>query len=69
MINGVGRLDDRHGPSPILYDTVPFFVYIDQLLWHCIFICSNVHWQWVGLLFARWLFVFLLFISWVIWNK
>jgi len=34
---------DRHGPSPILYDTAPLFVYTDQLLRHCLFICSNVH--------------------------
>ena len=26
MINGVGWLDDRHGLSPILYDTAPLFV-------------------------------------------
>jgi len=32
VINGIGWLYDRHGPSPILYDTVPLFVYIDQLL-------------------------------------
>jgi len=25
-----GWLDDRHGPSPILYDTAPLFVYTDQ---------------------------------------
>ena len=31
MINGVGWLDDRHGLSPILYDTAPLFVYTDQL--------------------------------------
>jgi len=45
MINGVGWPDDRHGVSPILYDaydTAPLFVYTDQLLWHCVFICSNV---------------------------
>ena len=46
----VGWLDDRHGPSPILYDTVPLFVYIDQLLWHCIFVYSNAYWQLVYLL-------------------
>jgi len=42
MINEFGWLDDRHGLSPILYDTAPLFVYIDQLLCHCVFICSNV---------------------------
>ena len=43
MINGVVWLDDRHGLSPILYDTAPLFVYTDQLLCHFVFICSNVH--------------------------
>jgi len=42
-------LDDRHGPSPILYDTVPLSVHTDQLLWHCNFICSNVQWRLVYL--------------------
>jgi len=42
MINGVSRLDDRHGLSPILYDTAPLFVYTDQLLCHCFSICSKV---------------------------
>jgi len=37
-------LDDRHCPSTILYDTAPLFVYIDQLLSHCILICSSDHW-------------------------
>jgi len=37
------RLDDRHGPSPILYDTALLYAYTDQLLCHCIFIRSNVH--------------------------
>jgi len=27
----------------MLCDKEPFFVYIDQLLCQCIFICSNVH--------------------------
>jgi len=31
------------GPSPILYDTAPLFVYADQLLCHCTFIYSDVH--------------------------
>jgi len=31
------------------YDTVPLFVYIDQLLCHCIFICSDVHRRQTGL--------------------
>ena len=38
----VGWRDDRHGLSPILYDIAPLFVYTDQLLCHCVFICSNV---------------------------
>ena len=42
VINGVGWLDDRHGLSPILHDITPLFVYTDQLLCHCVFICSNV---------------------------
>jgi len=42
VINGVGWPDDRHGLSPILCDTAPLFVYTDQLLCHCILICSNV---------------------------
>ena len=42
MINGVGWLDDLHGLSPILYDAAPLFVYTDQLLCHCVFICSKV---------------------------
>ena len=41
VINGVGWLDERHGLSPILYDTAPVFVYADQLLCHCVSICSN----------------------------
>ena len=41
--NRVGWLDDRRSPSPILYDTAPLFVYTDQSLRHCIFICSIVH--------------------------
>jgi len=53
MINGVGWLDDRHGHSPILYDTAPLFVYTDQLLCHCIFICSNVR-KWLAYC-MRWL--------------
>ena len=39
--NGVGWTDDRHGLSPILYDTAPVFIYTDQLLCHCVYICSN----------------------------
>ena len=42
VINGVGWPDDRHGLSPILYDTAPVFVYTDQLSCHCVFICSNI---------------------------
>jgi len=33
---------NRHGLSPILYDTTgPVFVYTDQLLCHYVFICSK----------------------------
>jgi len=31
VLNRVGWLDDRHGSSPILFDTEPPFAYIDQL--------------------------------------
>jgi len=41
VINGVGWPDDRHGLSPILYDTAPVFIYTDQVLCHCAFICSK----------------------------
>jgi len=41
--NKVGWLDDHRGPSTFLYDTAPLFVYTDQLLRHCIFIYSDVH--------------------------
>ena len=53
MINGVGWLDDRHGLSPILYDTAPLFVYTDQLLCHCVSTCSNVRYWLVYCM--RWL--------------
>jgi len=53
VINGVGWLDDRHGLSPILYDTAPLFVYTDQLLCHCDYTCSNVRWWLVYCM--RWL--------------
>ena len=43
--NRIGWLDDRRGPTPILYDTAPHFAYTDQLLRHCIFTCSNVHYR------------------------
>ena len=43
---GIGWLDNRHGPSPILRDTV----YINQLFCYCIFIYFNFHWQLVSLL-------------------
>jgi len=43
-------LDDRHGPSPILCDTVLYFAWIDQLFWRCYFIYSNFHWLLVSLL-------------------
>jgi len=43
--NRLSWLDDHCGPSPILYlyDTAPLFIYTDQPLRHCIFICSNAH--------------------------
>jgi len=41
VLIGVGWPDDRHGLSPILYDTAPVFIYTDQPLCHCVFICSN----------------------------
>ena len=34
----------------ILYVTGPLFLYMDQILWHCLFICSDIHWQLVYLL-------------------
>ena len=49
VIKGIGWLDDRHGPSPILCDTVTLLVYIDQLFCRCVFIYSNFHWQLVSL--------------------
>jgi len=51
--NGVGWPDDCHGLSPILYDTAPLFIYTDQLLCHCVFICSNVRYWLVYCM--RWL--------------
>jgi len=42
MTSRVGWPDDRHGLSPILYDTAPLFIYTDQLLCLCVFICSDV---------------------------
>ena len=53
VINGVGWPDDRHGLSPILSDTAPLLVYTDQLLCHCILICSNVR-KWL-VYCMRWL--------------
>jgi len=50
VINGVGWLDDSHGPSPILCNTVTFFSYIDQFFCHCVFIHSNFHWRLVTFL-------------------
>jgi len=67
------RSDDRHGPLPILYFIYPltlhpsFFVYTDQLLRHCIFIYSNVHYWLVCL--VQWLLIVLLLVGWVIWNN
>jgi len=55
------------GPSPIRYDTAPLFVYTDQILRHCVFICSNVHYLLVGL--VQWLLVVLLLVGCVIWNN
>jgi len=67
VINGVGWPDDRNGLSPILYDTAPVFIYTNQLLCHCVFICSNFLLM-VGLLHAM-AFMVLLLIDWVIWNN
>jgi len=53
-----GWLDDRHGLSPILYDTVPLFVHTGQLLCYYIFICSNVHWRLVYLVCHGFLYCF-----------
>ena len=55
VINGVGWPGDHHGLSPILYDTAPVFIYTDQLLCHCVFICSN---------FRKWLFYCM---RWLLW--
>jgi len=60
VVNRVGWLSDRHGPSLILYDTAPLFVYTDQLLCHCIFICSNVHWRFAYLAYYGFLYCFCL---------
>jgi len=38
----VGGQDDRHGLSPILYDTAPIFIYTDQLFCHCVFIGAPI---------------------------
>ena len=38
----MGLVDQMTGLSAILHDTAPLFVYTDQLLCHCVFICSNV---------------------------
>jgi len=37
----VGWLDDHHGPSPFLCDTVAFFVHIDQFSESCETISYN----------------------------
>jgi len=36
VINRVGWLDDRHGPSPILYDTAPLLVYSTLSIYYAI---------------------------------
>jgi len=38
VINGFGWPEDRHGPSPILYDTATLLVNIDQLFCRCVLI-------------------------------
>ena len=38
MLKGVGWLDDRHGLSPILYDTAPLFVF--TLINYCAIVFS-----------------------------
>ena len=64
MINGVGGLNDRRGPSPILFDTLSLFVHIDQLSCHCIFInYSNVHCQLIYLLRDDFLYYFCLLVE------
>jgi len=60
VMNRVARIDDRHGPSPTLYDTAPLFVCADQLLCHCIFIRSNVHQRLVYLVCDDVMYCFLL---------
>jgi len=60
VMNRVGWLDDRHGPSPILYDTLPLFVYTDQLLCRCIFIWSNLHRRLIYLVCDGFLYCFCL---------
>ena len=55
VMNGDGWPDDHHGLSPILYDTAPVFVYTEQLLCHCVFICSN---------FRKWLVYCM---RWLLW--
>jgi len=66
VINGVRWIDDRHGPSPVVCDTVTlvftlirYFAIVFYLFW---FLVSNV------LLIVQWLSVWYLFNSWVIWN-
>ena len=57
----------RWPPWSVLGDTVPLFVYTDQLLCHCVFIYSNVC-SWLVYL-VGWLFMALLLVGWVIWNN
>jgi len=67
LINRVGWLDDRHGPSPILCDTAPIVVYTDQLLHHWISFALMFTNNWFCLM--QWLLIVLLLVGWVIWNS
>ena len=67
VINGFVWLDDRPGLSPIPCDTVTTSVYTDQSFCH--FFSFTLILLKTSYLFAQWLFVLFLFISWVIWNN
>jgi len=65
VINGVGWLDERHGPSPILCDTVTLvftlFIYFTILFSFTLIFTDN------WFLVVLWLSVFL-FNNWAIWK-
>jgi len=42
--------DDQHGLPPFVYDTATLVLWVDQLLCHCVFIYSNIHWRFVSFL-------------------